>query len=87
MSGAEWVRDADDTGPAGPSIPGAMMSPLRLVPSPRESEPAAHSARVPLSLLLALTGRCSCEDCRVGYARHPAVGRLSPLPVALYAVR
>ena len=63
------------------------MSHLRLVPSPRTPEPTEDSPRVSLRLLLALTGRCSCDLCCVGYARHPAVGRLSPLPPVLNAAR
>jgi hypothetical protein len=52
------------------------MPHLRLVPSVVDDRP-----RVSLRLLMAASGRCSCDDCLIAYRtgdRHAGIVRLSP---------
>lgn len=47
------------------------MSHLRLVPAPADdvSAPVDDRPRVSLRLLMAASGRCSCDDCLLAYRR------------------
>jgi len=60
------------------------MSHLRLVPPPvgEASTPADDRPRVSLRLLMAASGRCSCDDCLIAYRRGNKTAGIVQVPTA-----
>jgi hypothetical protein len=71
------------------------MSHLRLVPSAPDSVTTAEDAvddrpRISLRLLMAASGRCSCDDCLIAYRRgdkNAGIVRVGCRDTRLTAVR